>query len=263
MRKGRKAMKGKRSWLGKKKTRFADVHSFKLTGAETRIFSAPDGSTPQVLTSGPNVGIGNIALSGAGAFQVARYAGVAYMAAVNTTQWTQLNTLFDRYKIHGVKYTFIPEFNVAQTSGSGVLPVIKFVHDYDDAIVPTVGDVWSRQGKVYRFNKPISVYVKPKILLNVLQSGAAGYWGLAQKSQYLNTAFGNIPHVGLKFAVKDWSAPNGLASVVCRIETTYYMTLREQLNTSAVGHDGDEPALELPEIGVAEDGACELKPPPM
>lgn len=254
----------KKMYRKKRSTKYADVHSFKLVGAETKWFSSYDGTGTAVQYSGPNVAIGNISLSGSGLNQVARFGGVVLPKASNTTQWSQLNTLFDRYKIHGVKYTFIPEFNVAQTVQSGLLPTIKFAHDYDDNTVPTVGDVWARQGKVMRFTRPISIYVRPRILGSTIQDSGAGTlaYGITQKAPYLNCAFGNIPHFGLKFAVKDWAAPTGTTvQMVCRVETVYYVTLRNQINTGALGHEGDEAGVEPPNDGEQEDVACELKPP--
>lgn len=237
--------------------RYLDVHSFKLTGKETTIYTT-NTDPPNVATSGPGVGISNLSIFPNG---VARFGGVYIGSIASTTQWTQLSTLFDRYKIHGIKLTFIPEWNqspAGQVVAAPVnLPVMKIVHDYDDSSVPTVGDVWARQGKIYRLTRPFSVFYRPKVA-NTVYNGIATSAFSVLKAPYLNSSYANVPHYGLKFAIKDWTATSGMC---LRIETTYYVSVREQINVGAVGHTGEEEAAPFEENAEQqEDVACELKP---
>lgn len=215
MKKGRRAWKGKSAkWHGKKGKQFRDVHSFKLTGNETSIVTVP-GTPANVATKGPGLGVGNLAIDGNG---LSRFGGIYIGTFSACTQFNQLNTLFDRYKIHGIKVTFIPEWNIGFTTAtSSALPVMKVVHDYDDSSVPTVGDVWARQGKIYRLTRPVSCYIRPKIANTVYNGAVTSAYSVA-KAPYLNMSYGSVPHYGLKFAVKD--LPTGAVNTI-RVETTY------------------------------------------
>lgn len=249
--------KGKRMY--RKRGVYRDVKAFKLSSKEMTIQTISSGSpaVATVVTTGVGVGIGNLSVAG----NRARFGGAMGISVSNTNQWSQLSTLFDRYKIHGVKYTFIPEFSMSDVVGTGVLPTIKFAYDYDDANIPKIGDIWSRQGRELRLTKPVSVYVRPKVATTLFAgSGVSGF--AVQKAPYINCAYSGLPHFGLKFAVKDWYAPASNANVVLRIEATYYVTFREQINIGALGHEEEQPVSETPAdvLELNEEVACELKP---
>lgn len=245
----RKPRAQKKKRIAKSK-RFRDVHSFKLSAKEMTIQESPSG----IVTTGVGVGVGNVTVANG----LYRFGGVMGIAVGNTNQWTQLNTLFDRYKIVGVKYTFYPSWNV-NTDQVTNIPTMKLVHDYDDANVPRIGDVWSRQGRLYRLNKPVSVYVRPSVATAVF-AGSGSYGYSVQKAPYINTAYSALPHYALKFAVKDWPALDDTATI--RIEATYYVTFREQINIGALGHEEPSPENEqtTPIAEQEESVACELKP---
>lgn len=259
--KARKNVRKGRKWHGKRK--YKDMYNFKLTGNEVSLSTVVGSSGPGVNAFGPGIQItpNPIPISGT----KCRFGGVMTFALSQTTQYSQLNTLFDRYKINGVRLRFIPEWNVSDVVGTGLLPVIKIAHDYDDVAVPTVGDIWARRGKEYRLDKPFSVYIKPKTLHGLWGGSATNtiFPAGTAKSTFLNTGYGALPHLGLKFAVKDWYIPNSTtANVVLRIETMYYVTFKEQINVGAFGHDGEEEnTFEANVEELVEDVACELKPP--
>lgn len=250
-RKGTKKPRAQRKKRVAKSTRFRDVHSFKLTGKEMTVQQGTGG----LVSTGTGVGIGNVTVTG----NLARFGGVMGIAVANTNQWTQLNTLFDRYKIVGVKYTFYPSWNVNTSAMTTNIPTMKLVHDYDDANVPRIGDVWARQGRLYRLNKPVSIFVRPKVATAVF-SGSGSYGYSVQKAPYINCAYSGLPHYALKFAVKDW--PDLDDSAILRIEATYYVTFREQINIGALGHEEPSPENEesAPILEQEEEVACELKP---
>ena len=153
----RKPRAGKRKYMRKgrkmvNKRKYKDMYNFKLTGNENSISTLVGSSGPGVNAFGPGLQItaNPLPLNGARC----RFGGIMTFALSQTTQFTQLNTLFDRYKINGVRVRFIPEWNVSDIVGTGLLPVIKIVNDYDDVTVPTLGDVWCRRGREYRLDKP-------------------------------------------------------------------------------------------------------------
>ena len=113
--------------------------------------------------------------------------------------------------------------------------------------------------------KPFSIYVKPKTLHGLWGGSATNtiFPAGTGKSTFLNTGYGALPHLGLKFAVKDWYIPNSNANVILRIETMYYVTFKEQINVGAFGHAGEEEnTFEANVEELVEDVACENKPPP-
>lgn len=261
-----KAKKAKKSTKGKSKgksMKYADVKSFKLSCTESTWVSVTGGVAPYVTTTGPTVAIGNQTVTGSGGSLV-RFGGACQFTLGYTNQYSQLRTLFDRYRINGVKLRFIPQFNIAPV-GITTIPVIKFARDYDDNLIPNVGDIWARQGPEYRFNKPVTIFVRPRILESVYVSGAnTTVPGATVKMPYLNMSYaGQIPGYGLKFAVKDW--PSGAATganCICRIEATYYVTFREQINVGLTDHVSGETEVLDNADGVQEDVPCELRPPP-
>lgn len=146
----------------------------------------------------------------------------------------KLNTLFDRYKINGVRVKFMPRFN-AGVYGQGVgAPQIRLIHDYDDSsTTATPASIWARLGKTYTLDKPISIYVRPKTR-TIVYGGvdATKNMVMAYSSKaigYIDMVNQTVPYFGLKFAMRD--VPDGWT---CRIETTYYVSVKNQINMSAI-----------------------------
>lgn len=230
--KRRRFVKRARKAMGKR-NKYADTHHFKTMSLDTSLTNIQSGDTwvpkanGQTVLSATTVPIGTtnrVWLSGTFTF-----------FAQNSTQWTQLNTLFDRYHVNGIKVKFIPEFNVQDTSSVTTIPTIKVVKDLDDNIVSTVGDIWSRRGVTRRLDKPFSVYLNnPKVLMSLQNYTGSGTntvsAGLAQP--YINCGNGGVYLLGLKYAIKDWPVVKNsyAANVVLRMEITYYFTFKQQIN---------------------------------
>lgn len=238
--------------------KYADAHSFKLQSIDTRLYNVNNGSAVVPTTAGGTY-IGSFATQPNGTVW---YGGSFNFLAQNALQWNQLNTLFDRVLVSGIKVKVIPQFNV-NTGGTGTgvanIPRMRMVYDFDDNSVPAVGDIWSRRGVDRRLDKPFSVYLKPKLLVNLFTAGAGGIATAPKTTQYLNCgSAGSIPLLGLKYAIKDWpvQATTVAGGPMITFEITYYMTFREQLQINKALNE--EPA-QLPTV-VDEDGvACENK----
>lgn len=215
--------------------KYADTHSFKTTSLDTSLTNVDAGSGTFVPKANGQMVLAPNPVTVAGSNRT-WLSGVFTFQAQYSNQWTQLNSLFDRYHVNGIKVRFIPEFNVQDGTLVTTIPTIKVVRDMDDNQTSTVGDIWSRRGVERRLDKPFSVYIrKPKVLTSVLAFQGAGgnatvSAGIA--SPYLNCGNGNVHLLGLKFAIKDWPivknsyAPN----VVLRTEITYFMTFKQQIN---------------------------------
>lgn len=274
LKKGRKYYKGKgKKKYGKKAKLFADVKSFKLTGIECALFSTVQSGSPSTNVSSSGIGL-SIANLTRPTQNTAQFVGTYISAFNNVYQAGQLKTLFDRYKIHGVKLKFIPQWTDVQQGGSEVSPVMKIVSDYDDPNINdlpnTVSSIWARQGKIFQLNKPFSVYIRPK-LLQAFNNGLVGTPAYGtQKATYLNMSYPNVPHYAMKFAIKDWYTPNTTGvNIKLKVEPTYYVSLREQICPNA-----QEPALAVDEEGnlihqnvenmeileFNEEIPCEVKP---
>lgn len=90
-----------------------------------------------------------------------------YESCYYTTPY--LSTM-DQVKLVGVRVTFTPTTNVYWPSDAGV-PQIAWVKDYDDSAPVNVTsdllyDEWTARPRVrvHRFNKPLSIYIKPNYL---------------------------------------------------------------------------------------------------
>lgn len=236
--------------------KYADQHSFKLQSIDTRIYNANNGGVIVPVAAGSTyVGAPQVQTNG-----TIWFGGSFNFLAQNALQWNQLNTLFDRVKVTGIKVKVVPQFNVNTATGISTIPTMRMVYDFDDNSTPAVGDVWSRRGIDRRLDKPFSVYLKPKVLVNLFTAGAGGIATAPKATQFLNTgSAGGIPLLGIKYAVKDWpnGAPASAGGPMVRFEITYYMTFREQLQ---VGKALSEEEAQLPTVEDEDEVACENKP---
>lgn len=229
----KKPQKGKLNKFGKKSKRFADVKSFKLPARTCAIYSAVVGGNPSATVAGPGLAISPPAP--AGTTNRTQFMGV-YTAYMNSVYTPQLVNLFDRYKIVGVKLKFIPQWNMINIEGKPIAPEMKIVYDFDDAQVTnqTVAQIWARRGKVFRLDKPVTVYYKPRVPFNVYSLTNPTAF-TSSKAPYINQVYQDVPHFGLKFAIRDWYTTTTQGqNIQMRVEAQYYVSLREQLNPEAV-----------------------------
>lgn len=112
---------------------------------------------------------------------------------------SDFTTLYDKYKVSGYKVTFIPLQNVATPASASSLPVITYALDQDDSTIPA-DDVELRQRancKIRRLDKPVSIWVKPKILQEV--QTASGTGAVVSGTKFLDLTNTDVQHRGLKF----------------------------------------------------------------
>lgn len=146
--------------------------------------------------------------------------------------------LYDQFKITGIKATFVPQVNVNESAtGSGatdrmVVPTITMYVDENDA---TNGEVEADMivrgnAKTRMFNKPVSIFFKPKVLKGV--GGLSGAQAIAtdpyRKGTWLNTTKGQgdeCPHYGLKWCVTNAGATS--QETTYRLFFTYYLAFKQ------------------------------------
>lgn len=250
--KARKQMRRGRKVSGMR-AKYADTHSFKFQAVDTSIVNvlSPGGSGATPKANG-SCFIGPTYLANNNRYW---FAGSFAFNMIQTLQWNQVNTLFDRYKINGIKIKVIPQNNVNDPYNTSVLPVMRMVYDYDDNGVPAVGDVWSRRGVERRLDKPFSVYLKPKTLGLIFTGTGQTPGNAPQTAGFLDCANGQVPHFGIKFGIKDWVAQSAIVNnLVLRFEITYYVTLKNQIQ---IGRSLTEIDPEVPVENVEEPEPCE------
>lgn len=145
---------------------------------------------------------------------------------------SDLTSLFDRYKIVGVKLQFQYLIN-AQSASVGLvggnLPVINWAFDGDDAAQPAdVNSVKVKgycRSRVLNANKPLSIYIKPRVSKEIFNSTlTTGY--SSERACWLDANSSTIPHFGLKIAITDWLF-DGENNNALRIQPTYYLALKD------------------------------------
>lgn len=136
---------------------------------------------------------------------------------------TPANSMYDMYKLCGVRVKFVFEKNDASVATSNsVLPNLITINDFNNstALASETEAIQYRSFKTRRMDKPISRYFRPWQL-----SGASNQ---PVKSRY-NTLVGGeaINHYGLKFAFTGSVSAVSLGN--CKIYTTYYFSMKDPM----------------------------------
>lgn len=157
--------------------------------------------------------------------------GLGLPFALNAvTDSSDFTSLFDRYRIVGVKLKFMFDINDANITGAGVLPWITVAQDYDDATQPTTEQevLKIQYAKSKRLDKPFSVYLRPKPQLiagNV--AGSTTNAAIPNSSNlYFNCSDTSVVFYGLKAFIRGWYSPLSAQSML-RIQPTYYLSLKD------------------------------------
>lgn len=144
-------------------------------------------------------------------------------------QSTDFTSLYDRYKITGVKATFLYQISDAGTTGAGVLPTIMWAPDYDDIVAPTYPALRSKQNAKQRIltaNAPFSIYYKPRVMGAVQSSNAALTQNALVSRGYINSEFPAIDHAGLKFSLNNLYGSTAVSAQL-EIKFTYYLSMKD------------------------------------
>lgn len=155
--------------------------------------------------------------------------GIPFSAA-QCVDFADFASLFDRYRIVGVKLQFIFDVTQANITGAGTMPWISVTQDYDDAALPSSeNNVLTHQyARTKRLDKPFSVYIRPKPQLIAGQVAGTTSNSAVPNSQdlYFNCTDTSVVFYGLKGYVRGWYSPLGAQSVL-RIQPTYYLAMKD------------------------------------
>lgn len=155
--------------------------------------------------------------------------------------------LFDRYKINGVKVTFLNQISDATAGGQQVLPLLTYAVDYDDFSPPTEAQMRQKQNvkrRVLHANRPVSIYYKPKRLMPAVDpagttinvSGGAGTVTLpitnsvVANAGWTNCDYSQVTHGGFKFYLSNlYSGQPATTTVQAQIDIVvqYYLTFKD------------------------------------
>lgn len=231
----RVARVGYLSRIGKLNRSYAlKTYKFKRFGLDCQIVNTSAGAVNLNTTAS------GWALTGAstdvnGTYQ---FGGAMQFQLNQTLEVTDFATLFDRYKITGVKVSIIP---LGSYSGGGSVqnqnvsnyPTIAIAVDSDDASLPgSWNQVAVKQGaRVMKLNKTCSMYIKNPKLASAVFNGITNAY--SQKTGYLDMNSTDVPHYGLKYWIRECPLPNPPAAAVTgansmfRVVTKFYLSMKD------------------------------------
>lgn len=138
--------------------------------------------------------------------------------------------LYERYKINGVKLKIMYQADSASVGGQGVLPILNFAYDHDDAVAPSsLNSVNSRSTAkqvVLNANRTVSIYIKPKVAAALFQGVFSGY--SVQRPPYIDISSADVQHYGLKMWINNFYTPTGANNQIT-ITPTYYLSMRDSV----------------------------------
>lgn len=136
------------------------------------------------------------------------------------TNPTEFTSLYDSYKISGVKILFMPRITEATgVVGSNGFGTFMYVPDYDDATTPVNQlEILERQSAKLRqaANRPWKIYLKPAAGVNIPTGFAQ-----APRSLWIDTSSPATPYYGLKYA---WN--NITTGSTIDVYYTYYLKFK-------------------------------------
>lgn len=147
---------------------------------------------------------------------------------VNPTEFT---TLYDQYKIKGVKIYFDYSPDVAGQGGSGnsliaYYPKLWMKRDYDDSGTPTLTQMTeSNQTRCLRFNAnrtTLSTFLRPSCLQELYQSSVSTAFSPLWR-QWIDCGNPSVPHYGLKLLAQGLPSTN-LGAISVRVK--YYLAFK-------------------------------------
>lgn len=113
-----------------------------------------------------------------------------------------VTTICDQYKLAGVYVRVFYNKSESSPAFSGYMPYIEYINDMDDASPPNINSMREKMGvktKPLSANKPVKIYIKPKIKLDT----SGGVQAIQPVySQWINTAFSDVDHYAIKGVIK-------------------------------------------------------------
>ena len=232
--KGRRRM-GRRNYLSKNK-KFAVVkelnnagfHQFKETFAQTIRFTTDAQGK---------------AMWGAGTGFSQETLGIWTLNQILQSQEDAYKVLFSQYRMTGIRMKIFPGFNVASTDtidtdGTSTfaenLPRLYLKTDYSSVTNP---DDWasylSTNPKVFRFNKPLTIWLKPRIQHPVTADTGSSLdvtnmrRVVSKLQKWCSSSTMDINHGGIKLGLSMGDVPS--SNISFDAVTTFYFQMKQNL----------------------------------
>jgi len=123
-------------------------------------------------------------------------------AASQVQNFTELNAIFDHYKINWAKVHITYQHNVSTASGTSTMPTLLWVPDYDDGIPVGPGSLRERAGlEVCEFTsdkRTQVMFLRPRCLGYVFNSATATSVAGDSMTGWIDVAADNTGHFGIK-----------------------------------------------------------------
>lgn len=133
----------------------------------------------------------------------------------------EFTSLFDMYRINGVRWRISPRANSAEVgSNQGLIKLFTAI-DYDDITTPSLPDMLQYESlKVSQSDKEHVRYVKPRIANQVYQTGVGTGYGSTRG--WIDCQNTTVAHYGLKYLLQQLPAGNQSFDV----QVTYYLSFK-------------------------------------
>lgn len=208
------------------------THMFRRIGARTLIYANGVGSIAVSGTPFTDSGITLSSVSSDVLTGCYQFGWSHYFSLNNITTTSDFTSLFDRYKIVGVKYRIYYHQNSADVSGGQLLPMIQYSIDNDDAAAPSsIASITSRgdcKTKILGGQQYISLYIRPKVATTAFQSGVSSAYAV-DKAKWINSAYPNVEHYGIKVWCNNVFLNSTNTNHAFSIEPVYYLAMRDTL----------------------------------
>lgn len=156
--------------------------------------------------------------------------------ASNMPNFTEYSSLFDTYKINGIKYTYCPRYTSTNAEAAGATgspqAYAHYIVDPDSTILPagvygsaTLNTLMENTNvKTRPLNKSFSIYYKPRVLQQLFGGGTASF---TRPSPYIRTSDANIDHRGHHMYINqnNFSA-SANANIILDVYVTFYVTFK-------------------------------------
>lgn len=123
-------------------------------------------------------------------------------AASQIQNFTELNAIFDHYRINYAKVLITYQHNVSTASGTSTLPTLLWVPDYDDGLPVGAGTLRERSGvEICEFTtdkRTHAMFLRPRHLGYVFDSATAASVAGDSATGWIDVAAGNAGHFGIK-----------------------------------------------------------------
>lgn len=178
--------------------------------------------------NGTNTGLFTMTISWTLGGMALNVGGARQMDLPNSSE---LTALYDQYKIDWVEVDFIFSNNQSSVNSPGTnMPIMWVCKDYDDSNAASVTDIqqyesakcW-QMGEVGKTH--FKMRVRPKLASSVYNTGVSGTY--SPQSGFIDTAYTNVPHFGIKLAYDPIKTPASATLVgYLSINAKYHLTMK-------------------------------------